>query len=106
MNWPEDRKEIFLRVAELFGVPYSERSKRNKRLSHNGICYAVGELIVPRTKFYAWLDQFETDYGLLFHQYWWPPRNHSNWTPSCDSERATFCCFMATLSDEEFREIS
>ena len=99
MEWPEDRTEIFLRVAEAFGTPWGERTERDRALTcGGGICWAAGRLSHSNNT-YRWADGFRKKYNIEY-AHWWPPE------PDYDSERSTFCCFMAVLTDEEFEEIS
>jgi len=113
MNWPEDRKEVFLRVGEAFGIPYYKRTKKEKVLTEDGICWAISKLIGPtlilptihQRAVYGWFSKFR-DNIYMIDGWWWATRCCDDWTPACDNERSLFCCLMAELSDEEFEEIS
>lgn len=98
MNWQKDRRELFLRTAEMFGIPYSERTGEQENLTRAGICWAIKGL-TSSIKVYRWAADM-TD----FH-WWGTTRGFGSWTPSHDNERSLFCCLMADLSDKEFEEL-
>lgn len=98
MEWPKDRKAAFLWAAEAFGTPYSERTERQKLVTHCGICYAICKLTDSFTGANQVMDI--GDKMGIKNIYWWPCG------PIHDKERSLFCSLMAALSQKEFEELA
>ena len=104
MKWPKDRKKAFRWAAEAFGTQYNERTERQKFLTRLGICRLLCELTNSSVG--------SIQISNIGHKmrvpsaYWWPHRDSTGWTPSCDKQRSDFCSLMAVLSKKEFEELS
>ena len=103
MEWPKDRKKAFLWAAEAFGTPWAKRTKGQKDLTRDGICWTISKL-VGSNMIYWWASDFGVSVGIVTC-HWWPIRREGGWRAIHDKQRSLFCYLMAALSDKEFDEL-
>lgn len=97
--------ELFLEAAELFAIPWEEKSCVEQCVTSFGMCGTLCDL-----SSYIWSHRFE-GFGRSVdmenaYWYWLPTRSlYSNLDPSNDLIRSLFLCLLAELTDKELNEV-
>jgi len=103
-----NRQELWLEIAEAFGTPRDERTKRQRDVADDGLCEALRQLDIPSDQVYLLGPRYS------YSGYWYPRFKGESLSRACtdyaylhhDAERSTFACLMAALSDEDYKELT
>ena len=101
INWPD----IWLEIAEAYGTPCEERTETQRLVAMGGLCWALRFLrVYDSTSTFVCME--------IFHKpgYWWQVRYESplingKFKPIYDTYRCQFACFLAAMSNKEFKDL-
>lgn len=95
------RQALWMEIAEAFGTPNSEGTRKQRVMSRRGFCHAL-DIMLPYTgngdKLYSKIEADIEKMGCF----------GSHWTPmgdDVDAERCQFALFMAVISDKDYEEM-
>ena len=87
-------------IAEAYGTPRGERTERQIRLTHTGLCSALTICGIDPYVVY----KIRRISGEL-SAFWFPVFYSWDWLPIYDEYRCIFALFMAAMSEKDFKQL-